>query len=294
MLSEDISTLLRATELSRVAEELEFLVMPSIRLKATRISENDLHLGTSKLGGLPDLPPHLQWPTWKGTPLAFIAQINLAEVHAFDSEEMLPASGILYFFYDAEHVPVGYDPAWRGGWRVLYEDQKPLLLNRVPVPAALLETKSLWLPEEQHYTACKLAFSVEATLPPDDSLSLTALQLSKKEQNAYEELLRALNKKHHEPIHRLLGYPDALQGDMQVECQLVSSGLNLGNGKEYFSEQGKLLRSGVQAWQLLLQIDTDPAPQMVWGIEGRIYYWIRREALQARSFEDTWFIMQWG
>lgn len=293
-MSGDISTLLRATGLSRIAGELELLVIPSIRLKATRTSENGLHLGTSKLGGLPDLPPHLQWPSWKEVPLAFIAQINLDEIHEFDIRGELPLSGMLYFFYDAEHVPVGYDPAWRGGWLVLYEDQSPLSLNRMPVPSALLEKKSLWLPEGQHYTACKLTFSVEATLPPGNSLSLSTLQLSRKEQNAYEAFLRMLRKKHHEPMHRLLGYPDALQGDMQLECQLASSGLNLGNGEEYFSEQGKRLRNGAEAWQLLLQLDTDSAPQMVWGIEGRIYYWIRREALQAHSFEDTWFIMQWG
>ena len=52
-------------------------------------------------------------------------------------------------------------------------------------------------------------------------------------------------------------------------------------------------RTGVQDWQLLLQLDTDPEAQMLWGIEGRCYYWIQSEALRARHFENVWFIMQW-
>ncbi len=294
MTSETIKTLWQTTELSRVASQLELLAKPSIRLKGTRISEDELALGTSKLGGLPDLPPQLQWPTWNGVPLAFLAQINLAEIHQFDITKTLPASGRLSFFYDADHVPVGYNPAWQGGWRVLYEDQTSLALRRMPVPPSLLERESPWLPEEHHYTSCKLTFSVETTLPPGDSLSIAALHLSRKEQNAYEELLKTLNNRYQEPLHRLLGHPDALQGDMQLECQLVSSGLNLGSGEAYFSEQGKHLRQGAEAWQLFLQLDTDPGPQMLWGIEGRAYYWIRREALQTQTFDEVWFIMQWS
>ena len=32
----------------------------------------------------------------------------------------------------------------------------------------------------------------------------------------------------HEPIHRLLGYPEPIQGDMQAECQFASNGVNTG------------------------------------------------------------------
>jgi uncharacterized protein YwqG len=34
-------------------------------------------------------------------PLSFIAQINMADVKPYDSETLLPANGILYFFYSA-------------------------------------------------------------------------------------------------------------------------------------------------------------------------------------------------
>ncbi len=290
---EEIKAFLNTARLSRIANQLELLMTPSIRLKGNHISEGELGLGVSKLGGLPDLPPHLQWPKWRGIPLAFIAQINLAEIHQFDVANVLPSSGILYFFYDADHIPVGYDPTLRGGWRVLYEQQISAL-QRMSVPPSLLARETPWLPEEHHYKSCKLNFSVETTLPSGDSLSIARLQLSRMEQNAYEELLKTLNRSYHEPIHRLLGCPDALQGDMQLECQLIDSGLNLGSGEEYFSEQNRYLWQGAETWQLLLQLDTDPDPLMVWDIEGRVYYWIRKEALQNQIFDDVWFVMQWS
>lgn len=293
MLENQLNSLLATAELARVASRLKQLAMPSIRLRANRVSEAELPLGASKLGGLPDLSPGQEWPIWRGIPLAFIAQINLAEMHAFDVMKKLPSSRFLYFFYDAEHTPVGYDPAWRGGWRVLYEETASANLQRRPVPLALRNKQSMWLPEEQHYMACTLTFSVEMTLPPSDSLLLDALHLSRQEVSVYDKALMTIRTEDRQPIHRLLGYPDTLQGDMQVECQLVSSGLNLGDGKEYFSERARALRHGAEAWQLLLQLDTDPEPQMVWGIEGRSYYWIRRDALQERQFEDAWFVMQW-
>jgi len=31
---------------------------------------------------------------------------------------------------------------------------------------------------------------------------------------------------------------------------------------------------------------------MMWGDVGRIYYWIRRNALATRDFDQTWLVFQ--
>jgi uncharacterized protein YwqG len=80
---------------------------------------------------------------------------------------------------------------------------------------------------------------------------------------------------------------------MQVESQLVSHGLYLGDGWPKDNARVEQLLPGTQDWQLLLQLDTDYEAKMVWGVEGRCYYWIQTKALQERQFENTWFIMQW-
>jgi len=54
----------------------------------------------SKLGGLPDLPSGTSWPAMKGTPQAFVCQVNLADLSDLDVESLLPTStlGLLSFF----------------------------------------------------------------------------------------------------------------------------------------------------------------------------------------------------
>lgn len=285
--------LLNTYGLQRVAERLEQLILPSIRIRTQRVHEELLSLGASKFGGLPDLPPEIAWPSWKSIPMAFLAQINLKETQTLDTMKVLPSSGMLYFFYDAYHQPVGYDPTMRGGWCVFYYDGPCSSLQRLPIPSLLLEKPSLWLPKEQHYTACAVTFSLEPTFPPNYTVALEALSLSDEEQEGYSTFLRLGKEDVQEPIHRLLGHPDALQGDMQVESQLVSHGLYAGDGTAYVSPRAEQLKKGVQNWRLLLQLDTDDKASMLWGIEGRIYYWIEVDALRTRHFEQSWMIMQW-
>lgn len=59
--------------------------------------------GRSFLGGLPFLPPEMEWPTidGKGGPagLIFAGQIDLADLPDFAARSSLPESGTLYFFY---------------------------------------------------------------------------------------------------------------------------------------------------------------------------------------------------
>jgi Domain of unknown function (DUF1963) len=57
-------------------------------------------LGQSKIGGKPHLPASVAWPSdAAGRPrLAFLLQVNLAEVAAIEHENPLPRSGMLYLF----------------------------------------------------------------------------------------------------------------------------------------------------------------------------------------------------
>jgi uncharacterized protein YwqG len=56
-------------------------------------------VGSSRLGGGPDLPPSFDWPVDKGRPLDFLLQVNLRDVAAHDSTGLFPRAGLLTFFY---------------------------------------------------------------------------------------------------------------------------------------------------------------------------------------------------
>lgn len=79
---------------------------------------NDEGLPGSWLGGRPSLPQEEAWPNLCDTndpplPLHFIAQFNLAYFPQFDKPPMLPARGMLYFFYSP--ITLG-----DGGGKVIY------------------------------------------------------------------------------------------------------------------------------------------------------------------------------
>jgi len=83
-----------------------------------------LPIGVSKFLGNPDVWEGFEWPQFsengENYDLTFICQINCAEVAAFDKENVLPKSGILYFFYDMDEMPretSGEDAA-----RIIYYD----------------------------------------------------------------------------------------------------------------------------------------------------------------------------
>lgn len=82
--------------LSPYLSELEGVLRPSIELDA---DPNPLPGARTRLGGLPDLPPELAWPTWRGEPIAFMAQVELDEaLLACDLEGRLPRHGLLSLF----------------------------------------------------------------------------------------------------------------------------------------------------------------------------------------------------
>jgi uncharacterized protein YwqG len=280
----DLMDRLNKAGLSRVADDLASLAQPSIRIKTQRSDDQRLEVGASKIGGVPDLPETIRWPRWKGTPLTFIAQFKMGEVAKHDVAGQLPRSGMLYFFYETTEQPWGFDPKDRGGWRVLYSDATGTDLRRAEPPDDL--------PEESRFDACKLTFTTEPTPPPWESIYVERLDLSEEEADKYLAVLYP--KGQGDGIrHRLLGHADPIQGDMQLECQLTFHGLYTGDATGYEDPRRPELEKGATEWQLLLQIDSDEDNAgMMWGDLGRIYFWIRKQDLQKRAFENVWMVLQ--
>jgi RimJ/RimL family protein N-acetyltransferase len=100
-------------------EELLAAVRLSVRLEP-RPFDPAADVGRSRFCGLPDLPTDVPWPTHPaGRHLAFIAQINLADVPREVVGGTLPTDGWLHLFYDYEEQPWGFDPEDRGSWALL-------------------------------------------------------------------------------------------------------------------------------------------------------------------------------
>ncbi len=265
---------------SRV-QTIDALTRNSIRLLPRPVDESTLRPGNSKIGGVPDLPAGACWPELNGQPQSFLAQIRLADVRLFDKDHLLPAQGMLWFFYDASQQTFGEQPQDRAGWSVLFSDNPSTSLQRAIAPAVL--------PVGSFFQPCALTFRSELTLALEPGLELPDAHWSDQEQEAYEQALDALQDSadRARPHHRLLGCPDTIQDDMREQCQLVSHGVT-----DSDDPRASALRAGTKDWLLLLQIDTDAAAKMRWANNGMVYYWIKRADLQACHFDSCWLVLQ--
>lgn len=103
-------------------DEVEETALPAVLVRRSDLPVPLTHPARSFFGGLPKLPPQLEWPTaevranetLETVALTFVAQIDLAEVPG-SGWSPLPKQGTLYFFCSSVFVGEGHPPC-----RVLY------------------------------------------------------------------------------------------------------------------------------------------------------------------------------
>ena len=255
---------------------LESSARASVRLhRAETCPDTD---PSSRFGGTALLPADHAWPTTRaGKPLSFLAQVSTAEIHSPSGVPSLPANTLLAFFYEAdEQQGWGFDPGDREFWAV------------IPVPAA--DTVAVTSPPEAvAFPAYRMLHQTVTTIPDQDEPLLGALSA---DYGVFRQLHDDLRRDDKAPWHRMFGWPELVQNPMQLECQLASNGIYVGDGKGSRHPRAAELAPGAADWLLLLQLDTDDEIGWMWGDTGTIYYWIRRQDLLTARFDQAWMIFQ--
>jgi uncharacterized protein YwqG len=277
-----VQSLFTKAGFSRLLPHLDALVRPSVRLFATPTNESAVKVGSSKLGGSPDLPPGVSWPLYNGVPQSFVMQLRLEELASYPAASVLPQQGMLWFFYDAAQETYGDDPASKGGWCVLFRDHGLPDLVRTRAPDASSQ--------KQFFAPCALRFSEELTMTAQPPLEVPDLAWSDDDQEKFDEVFEQFNTAASDPTpphHRLLGFPDTIQDDMREQCQVVTQGLLDPDDPRYAA-----VAKGYRNWHLLLQVDSDERIGMKWSSSGMLYYWMTWADLQAHRFDTTWLVLQ--
>jgi len=272
------------------AVELAALAEPSFKIRTQRVPLVELPPGASRFGGSPDVLPSFAWPEQEGRPLTFLAQLDLAEIHA----PGVPERGWLLFFYDAAGLPWGSKPEHAGGAAVVRVEANRDTLTRVEHPDPGFGGGP--------FHACALTFEVVIDLPDewDHIIEDHGLVVERHRWEAYDSVAGRLNGTEGEdelPFHyhhHFLGHPQLLQDDMRSRCLLIPRRRAGATGAGDAQESGE--PGGPQPsadWRLLMQIDTDvEGPGWEWADGGRLYCWIRHADLAAGSFEKVWVILQ--
>lgn len=271
---------LTANNLDQYTPQFEALMQDSIRYHLTPLeNESGETPGISKMGGIPDLPATIEWPNdVYENPLSFIAQLDFAEVKPFDTYNVLPDTGYLFVFYDPYQEMGGYSLDEKPLFRVLYFDGPREELIRTPFPEGLEDFGK--------YKPGRLKAEVQLSMPFKWGKDFSFL--SKEERDIYGEKVWLGGY-----INKSLGRADNMQGEMEGLCQMVTSGFYPDRKEEYNAPENAHLRDGEKDWILLLQVDSNEAASgMRWADMGRLYFWIKKQDLLNKHFDDCWCILQ--
>lgn len=249
-------------------------------------------VGCTHFGGVPDVPSDFSWPfyntdsydddTVKPRPLAFLAQFNCAQLPKVEGGVLLPQTGVLSFFYELDSMKWGFDPKDSGCAKVFwFEDITEL--SKASFPEELAEYYRL------------PAISVEAKIE-DDYPAAEDYFSQIVDWDEYESSLQDLGVEIPDICSKLLGWPNIIQDNMTVECEMVSKGYYLGEGWDKLPKDvlENAKQNSRQDWLLLFQLDSLEQNdfQLMFGDCGRVYFYIRREDLISRRFDRVWLVLQ--
>lgn len=263
-----------------------------------------------RFGGAPDVPGNFVWPcfetavygddTVKPRPLAFLAQFGCAALAPLDADGLLPREGTLSFFYELGSQRWGFDPKDAGCARVFWFPDSSVLAP-AEFPAEL--------DADCRLPPLDLRGRIETAYPDFEDFSLSRPDIAHPScwaqapggwssfgEQFDKTVLTLRSGSPTGPSHRLLGWPDIIQNNMTLECELVSRGHYLGGAWETVSaeEKQEAARISPDGWRLLFQLDSfsQGGFSLDFGDSGSVYFYIRREDLAARCFDRVWLIQQ--
>ena len=247
-------------EFDKLINMYKFFGRNAIRISFAGNGNAPLTAGCSKYGGRPDVADDFQWPhDNSGRPLSLLLQIDCADLAPIDRDGLLPASGQLYFFYELSQMNRG---GLKNAVRVIYNDKPSSQLHPLDYPVNLSK--------EYQLQECRLKFIRCMTIPRIEELRhLTSLD-EEDESEYYDVYMRLYDKfwKGDGPIGKMLGYADLIQGPIVNDLSNEVLLLELYSSKD------------------------DRTPHDLPLGYSIIYFYIKREDLQARRFDSIKFAMQ--
>ena len=242
-------------KIERLVDELQDYMKDSIHLTLEPVSESPIPIGSSKFGGVPDVPADFVWPKDDdGCPLSLLLQIDCADLAAHDRERLLPQSGHLYFFYELTKMDWDND---HHGVKVIYNETPAEQLHREPYPDML---KS-----ENRLSERRVVFSLHQCLPDPNEKDLSVLFDGQYSEDDYFDACDWFNN--FGGYGSMLGYASIIQNPICDD-----------------------LDNNVLLLQLFTIEETDLT--LMFGDCGIIYFYISREDLMKRNFDRVDFELQ--
>ncbi len=283
----------------KIKEGLLKIARNEIRLTYS-IPEKPLDVCASRIGGCPAVPADFVWDEYEGEdycgetkrrPLSFMAQINLKDVAEYDTEGLLPKTGILSFFYEIMTMEWGFDPKNKGCAKVYYFPDETVLSKR-EIPSDM--EKECIIPE--------LAVTFKPNISLPEFWEFAQRRKIPGNDEYYDDYYKIRDELGYEEDGwgnrtKLLGYPDVIQNPMEEQCERVSRGYRCGCPEDYEKipkSEIEDIKEKSKEWTLLFEMGTIEMDDMelMFGDCGHIYFWIRKSDLAEKNFDNVWLILQ--
>lgn len=272
----DLEGLIREHGLEAHRDAIVAAARPAIYLRLGEAGQGAA--GQSRIGGIPDLPDSLPWPTdpLLGRPLAFLLQINLAEPPAFP-DNPLPAGGMLYLFADENED--------RAEQLILYRGDEPVRPRQPPADAEFVTD---WY---DGLVPHRLSFHPGPDIPrwatEDFYALLQATGDEEDEEDVMGDLGRALSDG---AVGKLLGHASGIGHDPREDAYVVREE---NPAWLYDYERRRTLNMARAArWTNLLEVDTTDAAGLMFGDAGYLQVLVHAGDLARQDFSRVYVNLQ--
>jgi hypothetical protein len=202
----DVRKVAKAYGYGDIADRVVAASRPTEFFRPVRTGRMPSALGTSRLGGDPDLPAGVQWPRCKGKPQSFLAQVRVSDLPAEDVE-LRRLGGVLLFFTYVELEPgETHYGDWAGACSSVRHARAGAALERRATPrTGVIRAKPVALRFAQRLDVPDLALDEDHLMPPLQDIV---------PKGGFEQWYKFTDHLRGKPFveTKLLGYPDAPNG----------------------------------------------------------------------------------
>jgi hypothetical protein len=145
----DVRSALEAAGFADIAPKVAAASLPAVTIDLAQRSRDPAVLGSSRLGGRPDLPAGVAWPRCKGKPQTFLGQIKLRELPPAARELRRLGGTLLFFTYVAFETDERDYGLWDGSCTAVLHARAGMKLTRTPLPRETLPLR----PSRPRFTA---------------------------------------------------------------------------------------------------------------------------------------------
>jgi Domain of unknown function (DUF1963) len=194
-----------------VADRVAASARPTLLVLRKLLRRAPRELGTSRLGGNPDLPLGTPWPHCRGKRQSFLGQFRLSDLPP-EAGELGVHGGVLLLFMEVrfEHPSVRFRGRWGGRCTTVIHATAgtPLARVRPPRRAAILRLRP-----------AQLRYAVRPDIPDvamdfqSPAVPLSDVLLVDSEVDRWWDLRDSLHRRKGLLSHRLLGYVDTPNGE---------------------------------------------------------------------------------